>query len=183
MKTILKSFVLVALALVVAAPLSAADEKKADAKKPAAKKPAEGKRDGGGQVVNAVLKKFAAAELSDDQVAKIKEIAKEYAPKLAAVRQKQGLSKDQQAAMKAAREKAQADGLKGKAAAEAVAKAVELSDDQKAARAEIQELTAAFNKAALAVLSAEQQAKVAPKRGANKDGAKKPAKKKAAADK
>jgi colicin import membrane protein len=191
MKTLLKSVVLVALALAVAAPLSAGEgEKKAEGKKPAAKK-ADGakkaaakkaagkKRAPGAQAVNALLKRLSAAELSDEQVAKIKEIAAEYAPKLVEARQKQGLSKEQQAAMKEARAKAKADGLKGKAAAEAVAKAVNLSDDQKAAQAAVRELSAALNKAALAVLTDEQRAKIAPKRAANK-GAKKPGAKKAA---
>jgi len=190
MKTMLKSVVLVALALAVAAPLSAGEkEKKAEGKKPAAKK-ADGakkaaakKRAPGAQAVNALLKRLSAAELSDEQVAKIKEIGKEYAPKLAEARQKQGLTKEQQAAMKEAREKAKADGLKGKAAAEAVANAVNLSDDQKAAQAAVRELNAALNKAALAVLTDEQRAKIAPKRAAKKPGAKKPAKKKVEADK
>jgi colicin import membrane protein len=196
MKTMLKFVVLVALALAVAAPLSAGEkEKKAEGKKPAAAKKADGakkaaakkaaakKRAPGAQAVNALLKRLSAAELSDEQVAKIKEIAKEYAPKLVEARQKQGLSKEQVAARKAALEKANADGIKGKARAEAVAKAVNLSEDQKAAQAQVREVLAALNKAALAVLTDEQRAKIAPKRAAKKGGAKKPAKKKVQADK
>lgn len=182
MNTALKSFVLLLLAVAVALPLCAADkEKKAEGKKKAAKK--AGARAGGGQIVNAVLKRLGAAELTDEQTAKIKEIGKEFAPKLAAARQKMGLTKEQQAAQKEARQKAQADGLKGKALREAVENALNLSDDQKAARAEVQKLTAELNQAALAVLTDEQKAKVAPKRGAKKNAGKKKAKKKVEADK
>lgn len=171
---IVSSLLIVALVL----PLAAED------KKPAAKgkKPAAKKGDAGSQLLAATLKKFEKAELNEEQIGKVKDLVASYAPKLNEARQKQGLSKEQAAAQKAAREKAQADGLKGKAVAEAVDKALNLSEEQKAARAELQKLTGEFNTAVLGLLSAEQKEKAGIKRGgAKKPGAKKPAAKKPAA--
>ena len=68
----------------------------------------------------AFLKRVEKAGLSEEQVAKVKEIAASYKDKLAAAK----LSKEQQAARTAALKKAKADGLDRKATQAAVAEAV-----------------------------------------------------------
>ena len=174
---IVSSLLIVALVL----PLAAED------KKPAAKgekKAAAKKGDAGSQLLAATLKKFEKAELNEEQIGKVKDLVATYAPKVNEARQKQGLSKEQTAAQKEAREKAQADGLKGKELVAAVDKALNLSEEQKTARAELQKLTGEFNAAVLGLLSAEQKEKAGIKGGgAKKPGAKKPGEKKPAAKK
>lgn len=164
MKTALKTVMLVVLAFVVAVPLLCGD---ASAQK-AQKGKKKGKKGGVAQLVNAQTKRLAKAELTDEQTAKIKELAAEYGPKIIAARQKQALTKEQQTAQKEARQKAQADGLKGKALRDAVDKALGLSEEQTAARAEMQKLTQEFAAAVNGLLTDEQKEKAGIKGGKKK---------------
>ncbi len=163
MKRVAKSLVLVALMLTVALPL-AADEKKA--KKERKKRPS---------AAAAFLKRVAKAELTEEQVAKIKEIAAGLQEKVAAATKKAGLTAEQRKARAAAQKKAKADGLKGKEAQAAVAQATNLSQDQKEALGEAQAARRALNRALLEVLTKEQKGKA----GIGKRRGKKPAAKKA----
>ena len=126
MKRVAKSLVLVALMLTIALPL-AADEKKA--KKERKKRPS---------AAAAFLKRIAKAELSEEKIAKIKEIAAKLQPKVAELTKKAGLTPDQRKARGVAQKEAKAAGLKGKEAQAAIAKATNLTDDQKKALAEAQ---------------------------------------------
>lgn len=78
--------------------------------------------------------------LTADQQAKLDAIKKENGPKLAELTQRldAGITDEQKAARKAAMAQAKADGKKGKAAQEAVNAALNLTDEQKKKRAEIQ---------------------------------------------
>ena len=182
MKTTFVAIVSSLLVVALVLPLSAQEAKPAQKGE---KKPAAQKNPGGNQLLNAQLKKLEGAALSEEQTAKIKELVATYAPKINEARQKQGLSKEQAAAQKEARAKAQADGLKGKALQEAVTKALNLTEVQTTARAELQKVTAELNAAVVALLSPEQKEKAGVKgAGAKKaGGAKKPAGEKKPAEK
>lgn len=146
MKYVVRTLTLLALAVVIAAPTLAAAPKGKKAAKP--HDPAAG-----------LLKRLEKAELTADQIAKVKEIAAKYAEQLAAANKKVNLSDEQKKAQKEASEKAKADGLKGKDAQAAVEAAMKLTDEQKAARKEVMELQGAMQKEAMALLSDEQKAK------------------------
>jgi len=142
MKFTVRTVLLLVLALAIAAPVSAAEKKKnrkqAD---PAAR----------------MLKRLEKAELDEEQVAKIKKLAAEYAPKLADARNKLGLTREQKKARKAAARQNKTDGVKGKKARQAVNAAMNLSEEQKEANTELSKLQAQFSKAAFAVLSDDQR--------------------------
>lgn len=99
----------------------------------------KGKKRTGGQnhPVFAIPKEIT---LNADQQAKLDAIKKEHGPKIAELNQKleAGITDEQKAARKAAAAQAKADGKKGKAAQEAVNAALNLTDEQKKKRAEIQ---------------------------------------------
>ena len=109
------------------------------------------------------LKRFAKAELTEEQTAKIKELATKAEPGLAAARKKAALTAEQRTAMTAARKKGTDDGVKGKALREAVQAAGKLTDEQKAGVTEQRALTLAFNKATIGLLSEEQRTKAGVK--------------------
>jgi Spy/CpxP family protein refolding chaperone len=157
MKNLLKSLVLVCLAVAIAMPLSAQDAKK------------KKKKDGKGQqtaLANFVKQVSAKVELTDEQSAKIKELLAGAEPKLAEAGKVVGKKRGELAA---ARKKAADDGKKGKEAQEAAEAAVGLTAEEKAAFAQIREVTQGFQKAVGELLTAEQKEKA----GLNKKGGKK----------
>jgi hypothetical protein len=157
MRHFTKNLLLLGLVLAVASPLSAADEKKKKKRQP--------------NLANQTIKKFAKAELTDEQQAKVKALAAEHGPKIAAARKKAALSAEQKAARSKALKDNKAAGKKGKEARAAVEAASKLSDDQKAAMAETRKASGAFNAAVVALLSPEQKQKQgikAPKKGKKK---------------
>jgi hypothetical protein len=158
MKRITSQLLVILLIAAVAAPLAAQQQNK---KK---KQPT---------LVERTLKRFAKAELTEEQTAKIKELATAAEPKLVAAKKKAALTAEQRQAMTAARKKAADDGLKGKAAREAVQAAGKLTDEQKEGLAEQRALTLKFNKATIGLLSEEQRTKA----GVKLPGAKKKKKK------
>lgn len=172
MKRLAGLIVLLSMVLVVAAPLSAdkkgadkkgankkeskAGDKKAGAKKPGAKK--------GKKVVKrptlaeATLKRLAAAELSEEQQKKIKDIAAEYAPKLQEARKKVNslITPEQRKARREAIAKAKAAGKKPSD----VVTAFKLTPEQAEAQKQVREVYVSFNKEVRALLSPEQLKKI-----------------------
>ena len=162
MKSVAKNLLLMVLVLAVAAPLAAEDKKK---KKPG-KRPAARSR----------IQIPKGVELSAKQKEKVEALRKEYGPKFVALRKKQALSKDVRGARAEAIKKAKAEGKKGKELRAAVAAAVRLTDEQKAAQAKMRALQKEIRAAVMALLTDEQRAKLS-KRGGKKKGEKKKKKK------
>src|SRR4051812_22461628 len=92
--------------------------------------------------VAAIEKHVAALDLGPDQKEKVDKILADYKTKSAvqAKNKAAALTADQKKAQKAAQEKAKADGKKGKDARAEVEAAINLTDEQKKARAANQEL-------------------------------------------
>lgn len=151
MKSVVRTLFTLALAIVIASPLLAAEgkkgKKKAKPQEPAAQ----------------LLKSLEKAELTAEQVDKIKELAAACAEKIKAIEEKAGLTPEQKKARQEAQAKAKEEGKKGKEVMEAVMAAMNLSDAQKAAMKEVEQLRAGLRKEALALLSAEQKAKAGVK--------------------
>jgi hypothetical protein len=147
MKRITSQLLVILLMAAVAAPLAAQQQKKK-------KQPTLAER---------TLKRFAKAELTEEQTAKIKELATAAEPTLTAAKKKAALTAEQRQAMTAARKKGTDDGAKGKALREAVQAAANLTDEQKAGLAEQRTLTLKFNKATIGLLSEEQRTKAGVK--------------------
>lgn len=127
-----------------------------------------------------VEKMLKGIDLTDAQKAQLKEIQKEFGPKLMAAMKKADVLKPEQKKARAeAAKAAKAAGKKGKEAHEAVEAAVKLTDDQKAsmaeARKEIGSLEKELRAAVAAVLTPEQKEKL-PKAGHGHHGKKKAAK-------
>ena len=148
MKRMTSQLLVILLMAVVAAPLAAQQQNK---KK---KQPTLAQR---------TLKRFAKAELTEEQTAKIKELAAKTEPKLAAAKKKAALTAEQRTAMTAARKKGTDEGLKNKVLREAVQAAGKLTDEQKAGVTEQRKLTLEFNKATIGLLSEEQRTKAGVK--------------------
>jgi Spy/CpxP family protein refolding chaperone len=161
MKSVAKNLLMLVLVLVIAAPLAAAEGDKKKKKKPG-KRPAAGAR----------IQIPKGIELSDEQKEKVAALKKEYGPKVVAARKKMALGKDARKARGEALKKAKADGKKGKELRAAVDAAAPLTDEQKAAQAEMQALQKEIRAAVVALLTDEQKAKL-PKRGGKKKGGKK----------
>jgi len=153
MKSVVRTLLTLALAVVIASPLLAGEGKRGrKAAKVAA--PAAG-----------ILKSLEKAELTPEQVAKIKELAKAWADKIKAAEDKVALTPEQKKARQEAQAKAKADGKTGKEARQAVDEAMKMTDEQKAAMKEVDELRAGLRKEATALLTAEQKAKAGIKEG------------------
>ena len=148
MKRLTSQLLVLLLMAIVAAPLAAQQQNK---KK---KQPTLAER---------TLKRFAKAELTEEQTAKIKELAAKAEPGLVAAKKKAALTAEQRTAMTAARKKGTDDGVKGKALREAIQAAGKLTDEQKAGVAEQRALTLEFNKATIGLLSEEQRTKAGVK--------------------
>lgn len=168
MTPVARTLTLIVLALAVAAPLGAAEKKKKQAGKqadPSAR----------------ILKRLEKAELSEDQVAQIKELAAEHAPKLAEAEAKLDLTREQRRARREALKESRAEGIEGKKAMKAGVAAMNLSDEQKEAMVELRKLQHQFSHAAFAVLTDEQREKADVKVG-KKQNKKNKKQKKAAAE-
>lgn len=151
MKSVVRTLFTLALAVVIASPLLAGEGKRKKAPK---QDPAAG-----------ILKSLEKAELTPEQVTKIKELVKSLAEKMKAAEDKVALTPEQKKARQEAQAKAKADGKTGKEAQAAVEEAMKLTDDQKAAMKEANELRAALRKEAVALLTPEQKAKAGIKEG------------------
>lgn len=142
MKNAVKLFAVLAVIAVLASS-SMADDK--------AEKKAKGKRKKD-QAGGAILKQLEKADLSDGQEKQIKEIVASYSEKLAAANKQLGTARK---SIAAARKQAVADGKKGKELKEAVNAG--LTDDQKAAMAEVRELSTALRQEVAKVLTDDQK--------------------------
>ena len=127
----------------------------------------KGKTEGLAEKISVVMaqKSLEKAELTPEQVTKIKELAAAAAEKMKAADEKVGLTPEQKKARQEAQAKAKADGKTGKEAQAAVEEAMKLTDEQKAAMKEANELRAALRKEAVALLTPEQKAKAGIKEG------------------
>jgi len=166
MKRVAANLLSLTLALVVAVPLFAADQerKKKPRKKP---NPAAG-----------WLKRLEKAELTDEQVAKVKELAAKVAKETAELRKKAALTPDQQKVRKEAMEKAKTEGKEGRELFAAVKEAVKLTPEQEAAMKEMRKAQDAMMKEIMGMLKDEQKEKLGKRFGPRKPR-KKPVAKKA----
>lgn len=168
MKRVGTNLLSLVLALVVAAPLFAADKER---KKKPRKKPDPAAR---------VLKRLEKAELTDEQIAKVKELAAKVAKETAECRKKAAPTPEQQKARKEAMEKAKAEGKEGRELFAAARDAVKLSPYQEAAMKEVRKAQDAMMKEIMGMLTDEQKAKVGKRSGPKKPRKKPGARKKAA---
>ena len=135
----------------------------------------EGKKKKGGNDPTAKLRKnLEESDLGADLKEKIGKIIDENAPKLKEAQAKVDavLTDDQRRAKKAAQKAAKDAGKKGKEAADEVAAAVKLTDEQQKkmdeANAALNSARAEMNKAINALLTDEQQQKLGTKGGKGK---------------
>jgi hypothetical protein len=161
MKRVARVLLSLSLAVLIAVPLAAAEKERKGKKGPRKPDPAA-----------AILKKLEKAELTEEQVAKIKELAAANFEKTAEARAKAALTDEQKAAMKKARE----EGKKGPE----LKNAVTLTEEQQAAMKEVREAQAAMMKEVLALLTPEQREKSGIKAPGKKGGERKPRAKKGA---
>jgi hypothetical protein len=147
------------IAVLIAAPVCAADKEKKERKKP---NPAA-----------SILKRLEKAELTDEQVAKVKDVAAKIAEKRAEIMKATAMTPEQKKARSEAMKKAKAEGKSPKEAMEAVKAAVKLTPEQQKAMDEARACAAAMMKEVMALLTDEQKAKL----GTRKPGVKKPGKK------
>lgn len=170
MKNWLRNLAVVAIVAAIAVPSLALAQK---AEKGEKKK----KGDGAPTAVAQLKKQLGALDLTEEQKKKLHDIMAEYSPKLAEAQKaaSEALTPEQRKARQEAAAKAKSDGLKGKAAQEAVAKAINLTGDQKEkadkAEAHLRELVGEMRKAVSGVLTDEQKAKAglnAPTKGGKK---------------
>ncbi len=160
MKRLSRIVVLLLLVALMAAPVAAQDREK--------KKRKHGQKQRG--VAMAMMKKLEKANLTPEQKEKIKKIVATYQPKLKGIGADFKPSSEQREAMKAAREKAVADGKKGKELREAVSAALNLTDAQKEARKKQQTLMREMQKEISAVLTPEQLKQIRPDRRKDRAG-------------
>lgn len=156
MKHIAKTLLPLALAFVVAAPLSAADSKKNTSY--------------ANRLVKSQLKKLEKADLTAEQVAKVKELLAKFAEKAAPLHQKSSYTPEQKKAYAEAIKKAKAEGKTGKELSAALKNAVKLTSQQEAARREVQQAYSAVMKEILGMLTDEQKAKLPRKSRSRKTG-------------
>jgi len=155
------------LAILIAAPLFAADKEKKQRKAPEKPDPAA-----------AVLKRLEKANLTDEQVAKIKEMAAGIAEKAAAARAKAALTDEQKKAQQEIIKKAKEEGKSRKEVAEALKAAVKLTPEQEKAMEEARAAQAELMKKIMAMLTPEQKQAIGKAAERGPRGDKKPGEKK-----
>lgn len=164
MKRTLQGLLVLTLAVVLAMPAMAADEKKKKKK---------------GRKAPVAVKVPKSIVLTVDQKKQVAAINKEFGPKLAEIQKAVNgvISKEQRQARNAANKKAKADGVKGKARNVAIQAALNLTDEQKVKMKELTKQRQDLQKAArgkfVAILTAEQKAKLPKKKGKKKKKKKK----------
>ena len=165
MKRVGTNLLSLALALVVAVPLFAADQerKKKPRKKP---DPAAG-----------MLKRLEKAELSEEQIAKVKELVAKVAKETAELRKKAAPTPEQQKARKEAMEKAKAEGKEGRELFAAVKDAVKFTPEQEEAMKEMRKAQGAMMKEIMGMLTPDQKEKLGKRFGPRKPKKKPDAKK------
>ena len=165
MKRTLQGLLVLTLAVVLAMPAMAAEEKKKKKKK--------------GRKAPVAVKVPKSIVLTADQKKQVAAINKEFGPKLAEIQKAVNgvISKEQRQAHNAANKKAKADGVKGKARNVAIQAALNLTDEQKVKMKELTKQRRDLQKAVrgkfVAILTAEQKAKLPKKKGKKKKKKKK----------
>jgi DNA polymerase II small subunit/DNA polymerase delta subunit B len=165
-----KWIAVLALVAMVAAPAFGADDEK--------KKERKGKKGAAARSASAqLLKQLEPVGLTDEQVAKIKEIGAKSQAELKAARAEAGITPELQKKLAAAQKSMKDSELKGKERMAAIHKAAGLTEAQATALKKSNELRMEMHKQVIAMLTAEQKEKLPQnlKRlaGAKKGGAKK----------
>jgi Spy/CpxP family protein refolding chaperone len=150
----------VMLAAVVAMPLLADDEAKKPKRKPK-KRP---------DPAVSILARLEKAELTDEQVAKVKELA----TKLAEVAKPPKVTPEQRKAMAEAMKKAKVEGMTREEMQKLRESVLKLTDEQKAAMKKAQEARAAVMKEIMAMLTPEQKKNLGMNARGKKTGERKP---------
>ena len=148
----LKTIGVAILAAVIALPASAADD---DAKK----KKGKGKR-GQQNVANQLLKQLEEVGLSDEQIAKVKELGKAAAASMKQLRDDAGITAELQKKRTEVQKALRESGKKGKELIAEINKAAGFSEAQAAALAKVNQARTKFQKEVIALLSDEQKAKL-----------------------
>lgn len=147
----LKTLTAFALAAMISVPCLAADEEKGKKRRG---------RKGQQNAATQLLKQLEEVGLTEEQVAKAKELGKAAAAKMKELRDSAGISneltKKRAEVMKAMKE----SGKKGKELAAAINKEAGFSDAQAAALVKVNKLRTEFRAAVVALLSDEQKAKL-----------------------
>jgi len=141
MKRVALNLLSLTLALIITAPLFAADKKKSN-------------------LTASVLRKLDKAKLTEEQVAKIKELTAKVAERTATARKRAVYTPEQMKARKEALAKARSEGKKGKELSAALKNAVKFTPAQVAAVREIQTAYSTMMKEILTMLSDEQKARL-----------------------
>lgn len=161
MRSVSKVLLMLALVALIAAPVMAKEGKR--------KRPAKGRHAG---VMAQLSKKLQALDLTEDQVAKLKELKEKFGPEMAELQAKAKPTAEQREAMKEAKQKADAAGKKGKELRQALQAAMKLTPEQTAARKEMQEIMKKVRQEIGELLTPEQKEKAhlghGPKRGGKK---------------
>lgn len=161
-----KSIAVFALVALLAAPSFAQDDEK---KKKKGEKNAKGRAGAAAQL----LKKLEPAGLTEQQVAKIKEMSAKIQKEVKAAREAAGITQEIQKKLAAAQKSARDSKLKGKERMAAVYKEAGISEEQVAALKKANEMRQKLTKEVMAILTPEQKEKLpAAKRGQRKGGAK-----------
>lgn len=129
------------------------------------------KRQGNQNVAGRLTAQLKKLELTEEQSKKIREIVSEYRPKIAELQKKARPTADQRKARAEATKKANAEGLKGKARREFIAKESGMTPEQKEAAEALAKLQNELRSKVVALLTPEQKAKL--RSGAKKGGKKK----------
>lgn len=158
----MKNLLLLVLAVAIAAPVLAGQDK--EKKKRGPKKPDPGAM---------ILKKLEKAELTEEQIAKIKELSAAVADKIIAAREKANLTAEQKKARAEAMKKAKEEGKTGKEMMKAIQAAAELTPEQKSAMDEARKIQGEMTKKVFALLTPEQREKAGIKGPRKKGGGRK----------
>ncbi len=165
-----KSVAVIALVAIMVTPALAADDAKKEKKGKKAQRPS---------ATAALLKQLEPAGLTDDQVAKIKDIGTAAQEAMQAARKEAGITPELQKKLAEAQKSMKDSELKGKERVAAIHKAAGLTEAQAAALTKANQLRMQMNKDVFAVLTDEQKGKLpeklqrlanAGKRGAAKKG-------------
>ena len=146
MKRFVDTLILLALVVAIALPLTASAQEKKKGKK---------KGEAGRDQVTQLLEKVEKLNLNDEQKAKVKEVAAKFKEKIAAARTK--LPPEVMKALNEARKTLSSEGKKGKELDAAIVTAAKLTDEQKQAWAQLNELTTSFRKEIASLLTEEQR--------------------------
>ncbi len=146
---VLRAVLILVVAVLIACPVVAQEKKKG--------------RRGGARGSDPTARLLEGLNLTDEQKAKVEEVSKELAPKVAELRKKQEgiLTDEQKKAREEALKEARSAGKSRQETAKAVEDAVKLTDEQKAKRAEVGKEMADLQKTRMekikAFLTAEQK--------------------------